>query len=173
MLTKPDASEYATFYGGYISKVPEGDVLGLLAEQEGRLRRLPSSCTPDQEVHRYAPEKWSVREVVGHLLDGERIFGYRAFRIGRGDQTPLPGFDEGLYVANSDYHSRPLASLADELAAIRATNLTLFRHLPDEAWPRIGTANGQPVSVRALAFIMAGHTNHHFGILVERYGVNA
>ncbi len=173
MLARPEPSEYATFYAGYISKVPEGDVLALMSDQESRLRRLPNSCTPEQELHRYAPEKWSVRELVGHLIDGERIFGYRAFRIGRGDETPLAGFDENQYIAASDYHSRPLASLADELAAVRATNLTLFRHLPPAAWTRVGTANTHPVSVRALAFILVGHTNHHLAILAERYGVNA
>jgi hypothetical protein len=173
MVERPEASEYATFYAGYISKVPEGDVLEMLGDQESLFRRLPNSCSPDREVYRYADGKWSVREVVGHLIDAERVFGHRAFRIGRGDETPLPGFDEQKYIAGSDYHARPLASLADELAAVRATNLTLFRHLPPAAWTRVGTANTHPVSVRALAFILAGHTNHHLGFLGERYGVNA
>lgn len=174
MLERPQPSEYLAYYATYITKVPDdGDVLELLGAQEAEIRRLAAACSADQEEHRYAPGKWSVREVMGHLIDAERIFGHRAFRIGRGDETPLPGFDENRYIADSDYHSRPLASLVDELGLAREANLALFRNLPQEAWQRIGTANGHPVSVRALAFILAGHTNHHLAILGERYGVAA
>ncbi len=173
MVERPETSEYATFYAGYISKVPDGDVLQLLTEQESEVRRLAGACSAEQEEHRYAPGKWSVREVMGHLIDAERIFGQRAFRIGRGDETPLPGFDENQYIVASNYHELPLATLVDELGLVRKANLALFRNLPPEAWQRVGTANGHPVSVRALAFIMAGHTNHHLGILRERYGVSS
>lgn len=174
MIERPGESEYASFYAGYIAKIAkiaDVDVLDLLGRQSEHLRALASAATPEQQEHRYAPGKWSVREVFGHLIDGERVFGYRAFRIGRGDQTPLPGFDEKDYVAASGYHHRDLASLADEFALVRAANLAVFQRFSEEDWPRIGTANGYPISVRALAFIMAGHVEHHVAIFGERYGL--
>ena len=173
MIERPGESEYASFYAGYIAKVADVDVLELLERQSGHLRGLASAASPEQQEFRYAPGKWSVREVFGHLIDGERVFGYRAFRIGRGDQTPLPGFDENDYVAASGYHQRDLASLVDEFALVRAANLAVFQGLSEEDWPRIGTANNYPISVRALAFIMAGHVEHHVAILRERYGLPA
>jgi hypothetical protein len=170
MIGKPGESEYAPFYAGYIAKIADDvDVLELLERQSGQLRDLASAASPGQQEFRYAPGKWSVREVFGHLIDGERVFGYRAFRIGRGDQTPLPGFDENQYVAASGYHQRDLASLADEFALVRAANLAVLRSLSGEDWRRAGTANGHPVSVRALAYIMAGHVEHHVALLGERY----
>ena len=171
MIEKPNESEYAPFYAGYIAKIPAADVLEILESQSSQLRDLAAAASPEQQVFRYAPDKWSVREVFGHLIDGERVFGYRAFRIGRGDQTPLPGFEENHYVAASGYHQRELSSLADEFALVRTANLPVLRALSDEEWRNTGTANGHPISVRALAFIMAGHVSHHLGILSERYGV--
>jgi len=171
MIEKPSESEYAPFYAGYIARIPAEDVLEILGRQSTELRELADAASPDQEVFRYAPGKWSVREVFGHLIDGERIFGHRVFRIGRGDQTPLPGFDENHYVAASGYHDRDLASLAEEFALVRAANLAVLHSLSGEDWSRLGTANNYPVSVRALAFIMAGHVNHHLAILGERYGL--
>jgi DinB superfamily len=171
MIERPGESEYAPFYAGYVAKIAAVDVLDVLERQSEQLRELASVASPEQQVFRYAPGKWSVREVVGHLIDGERVFGYRAFRIGRGDQTPLPGFDENQFVAASDYDRRDLASLTDEFALVRAANLAVFRGLSEADSRRIGTANGQPISVRALAFIMAGHVEHHLAILGERYGL--
>ncbi|HEY9420277.1 MAG TPA: DinB family protein [Thermoanaerobaculia bacterium] len=171
MIEKPSESEYAPFYAGYIAKVPAAGVLEILERQSSELRQLAAATTPEREVFRYAPGKWSVREVLGHLIDGERIFGYRAFRIGRGDRTPLPGFDENEYVAASGYNNRDLASLVDEFALVRGGNLAVLHAFSEEDWRRLGTANGQPVSVRALAFIMAGHVNHHLALLSERYGL--
>lgn len=171
MMERPGESEYAPFYAGYIAKIADVDVLDLLESQSGRLHALASAASPEQQQFRYAPGKWSVREVVGHLIDGERVFGYRAFCIGRGDQTPLPSFDENEYVAASEYHERDLTVLAHEFALVRAANLMVFRGLSKKERRRIGTANGYPVSVRALAFIMAGHVEHHVGLLGERYGL--
>ena len=171
MIEKPSESEYAPFYAGYIARIPAEDVLEILGRQTAELRELAAAASPDQEVYRYAPGKWSVREVFGHLIDGERVFGHRAFRFGRGDQTPLPGFEENQYVAASGYHDRDLSSLVEEFALVRAGNLAIFRSLAGDAWSRFGTANNYAVSVRALAFIMAGHVNHHLAILSERYGV--
>ena len=173
MIEKPSESEYAPFYAGYIARIPAVDVLEILESQSSELRGLASAASPELEVYRYAPGKWSVREVFGHLIDGERVFGYRAFRIGRGDQTPLPGFDENEYVAASGYHHRDLTSLTEEFALVRAANLAVFHSLAGDGWRRLGTANGHPVSVRALAFIMAGHVSHHLALLGERYGLEA
>jgi hypothetical protein len=171
MTQRPTADEYAPFYAGYIGKVTEDDVLPVLAEQPAILRRLAAAVPPERETYRYAPGKWSVREVAGHLGDVERVFGYRAWRISRGDTTPLSGFDENRYVEASNYGERPLAELVEELATLRQANLALLRSLPPEAWPRLGTANNNPISVRALAYIMAGHVRHHLDVLRERYGV--
>lgn len=164
-------TEYAPFYETYVSKVPEAEVLPVLEAQVAQVRRLAAAVAPERERFRYAPGKWSVREVFGHLADSERLFGYRALCIGRGDRAPLPGFDQVRYLAEAGFDEVPLAELAAELAALRETNVTLLRRMDEAAWARIGTANGTPVSVRALAFIMAGHLRHHAGILRERYAV--
>lgn len=171
MIDKPGASEYAPFYAGYIAKVPAGDVVEILDRQKDQIRRLSAATSSEQATFRYAAGKWSVREVLGHMTDAERVFGYRAFRIARGDETPLEGFDENEYVANSTFHERSLASLIDELVLVRDANLAIFRGLSPEEWKRTGTANGSPVSVRALAFILAGHLHHHLSLLRDRYGL--
>jgi hypothetical protein len=170
-MNRPAATEYAPFYAGYVGLVPEADVLSVLEEQKDAFRRLAGTVTPDRERYRYAPDKWSIREVAGHLVDGERVFGYRAFAISRGEQAPLPSFDENVYVSASGNDSVPLPDLVAELVAVRDANLAFLRRLSDEPWGLVGTASGKPVSVRALAFIMAGHPRHHLGILRERYGV--
>jgi hypothetical protein len=174
MIEMPGPSEYAPFYAGYISAIAalgDGDILATLERQTSEVRQLAASIPAERETFRYGEDKWSVREVFGHLIDGERVFSYRTLRFSRGDQTPLPGFEENDYVAASHFDSRPLSSLVDELVLLRQANLALFRGLAPEDWPRTGTANGHPVSVRALAFIMAGHVQHHFNILRDRYGL--
>ncbi len=171
MPSLPAATEYAPFYAGYVDRVADGDILETLATQPTEVRRFAASVPAEREGHRYAPGKWSVREVLGHLGDGERVFGYRALRFARGDETPVPGFDENVYIARSGYDGWPLAELVAAWAAQRESNLAVFRHLDDDAWLRMGTANGQPVSVRALAYLLAGHVAHHLTILRERYEV--
>jgi hypothetical protein len=171
MMSRPDPKEYAPFYAGYIARVPEGSILEILERQPGEVRRALAAVASERETYRYAPEKWSIRELLGHIGDAERIFGYRALRIGRGDQTPLAGFDEKPYVAASGADTRPLADLLEEFAAVRAANLIVLRHLPEAAWLNMGTANNNPVSVRAVAYTMAGHVLHHMAVLRERYGV--
>jgi len=153
--------------------VTEADVLAVLETQAAEVHRLAAAVPAKSETLRYAPGKWSIREVVGHVADAERVFGYRAFCISRGEQTPLPGFDEGRYVAESGFDERTLAELVREFTAVREANLAVLRRLEGRAWERIGNANGSPVSVRALAFIMAGHVRHHCGILRSRYGIQA
>ena len=171
MIERPDETEYSTFYKGYVSLVPETDILAALTDQPGELRRLAAPLYGDRETYCYAPGKWTVRQVFSHIIDAERVFGYRAFSIGRGEKQPLPGFEENDYVASSDAANRNLADLVDEFALVRESNLVALRRLDDARWKQLGTASGWPVSVRALAFIMAGHARHHIGVLHSRYGV--
>jgi transposase len=171
MIARPAPSEYAPFYAGYVERVPEGDLLAQLARQLDETRALLGGLPPSRAVHRYAAGKWSVAEVVGHVTDAERIFAYRALRIARGDATPLASFDENAYVPAGSFDRRTLPDLLEELAAVRHATLTLMRGLPAEAWARSGVASGRPVSVGALAYIIAGHELHHVAILRERYGI--
>lgn len=168
-IPRPDATEYAPFYGTYIGKVPEGDLLQLLEEQRRATQALLAGIPEARALHRYAPGKWSVKEVVGHLMDSERVFCYRALRFARGDQTPLSGFDENVYVPAGKFDPRPVAELAAELDAVRRATIALFRGFDAAALARRGPANGKEVSVRALAYIIAGHERHHVGIVRERY----
>ncbi len=170
-VTPPDATEYNPFYQPYVALVTEPDVLDVLERQAAELPALAAAVAPDRERFRYGEGKWSVRQVVGHLIDSERVFGYRAFCIARGDRASFPGFDEGEYVTASQYDDTSLADLAVEFEAVREANLAFLRRLRPAAWATIGTANGKPVSVRALAWIMAGHVRHHQRVLAERYGV--
>jgi uncharacterized damage-inducible protein DinB len=167
----PDPAEHAPYYGKYIALVPDGDIVGLLRSQIDSTTDLLRGVPGDREQYRYAEGKWSVREVIGHLSDAERIFTYRALRFARADRTPLHGFDENAYAATATYHERRLSSVAEEFAAVRAASVAFFDALTDEEWQRRGPANAQEVSVRALAWIIAGHERHHVGLLRERYGV--
>lgn len=168
---RPADSEYAPFYAGYVSLVPEEDVLPALERQVDEVRALCSAVPKDRERLRYAAGKWSVREVIGHLIDGERVFGHRAFCISRGEQAPLPPFDEGAYVRESGYEAVALDDLVRELVAVRGANLAALRRLSAGAWARRGTVSGKTASVRALAYVMVGHVRHHAAVLRERYGV--
>ena len=171
MTSRPADTEYAPPFSRYVSRVTEDDVLSLLESQAAQLSQLTSHITADREKFRYAPEKWSIREVIGHLIDSERVFGYRAFCISRGERVPLPAFDENEYIKQSHYDDRPLADQTVEFVAVRKSNVLFLRSLDDAAWEAVGTANNKRISVRALAYIMAGHVRHHFAVLGERYGV--
>ena len=168
---RPADTEYAPFYAGYVRLVPEDDALWALERQLDDLRALSAAVPRDRETHRYAPGKWSVRQVIGHVTDGERVFGYRAFCISRGEAAPLPAFDENAYVERSSYESVPLGELVDELVDVRRANLAALRRLAAGDWARVGTASGKPVSVRALGYVMVGHPRHHVAVLREKYGV--
>lgn len=172
-LTRPQASEYDPHFEPYVSKVPEEQVIPVLAAQRAELRQLVSGLAEERGDYRYAPGKWSIREVLGHLVDSDRLFGYRALCIARGDAQPLPGFDEDAYVAGAAFGAVPLAKLVREFRVVRKGNVLLLKQLSREAWGRTGTANKRPQSVRAIAYIMAGHVRHHLMILRERYGVGA
>jgi hypothetical protein len=169
---RPADSEYAPFYAGYVALVPETDIVRALEAQRQEIERLAGSVSLERERHRYADGKWTIREVIGHLVDGERVFGHRAFCISRGEQAPLPPFDENLYVRESGYDAVPLGELARELVSVRGANLAALARLNQAAWERRGTVSGRPVSVRALAYVMVGHVRHHAAVLRERYGVS-
>jgi hypothetical protein len=171
MIDRPLDGEHDPYYSKYISLVTEDDVLAVLERQSADIRQLAARLTPEQENHRYAPGKWSVRQVIGHMTDAERVFGYRAFRISRADETPLSGFDENIFVERSPYAGVSAKALAEEFALVRAGNLAFFRQLDMSRWPLKGTANNSPISVRALAYIMVGHVRHHLNGLRNNYGV--
>jgi len=166
---KPEESEYLPYYGRYIALVSAGDVVSTLEAQMRDSQALLAGISPAVSTYRYAPGKWSVNELLGHVIDTERIFAGRALRFARGDSSPLPGFEQDDYVRNASFNSYPLAELAAELDAVRRSTLFLFRHLSEEAWMRRGMASGAEVSVRALAYITAGHELHHREILRTRY----
>jgi uncharacterized damage-inducible protein DinB len=168
-MKRPEAAEYAEYYANYISKVPGSDVLGVLESQRLQMLQLFTGRSERDGSFRYAPGKWSVKEVLGHITDTERIFTYRALRIGRGDQTPLPGFEQDDYVKNGAFAERTLAELAEEFGAVRGASITLFRSFNEETWSRRGMASEKEVTARALAFMTAGHQIHHRVILEERY----
>ncbi|HSV32771.1 MAG TPA: DinB family protein [Pyrinomonadaceae bacterium] len=168
-MNRPLDSEYAPYYRGYIAQVAEEEILPVLRSQIDALDLLLDQVTPERETYRYAEGKWSIREVVGHLIDGERVFGYRALCIARGENKNLPGFDEKEYMLSAPYNRVDLEDLMSEFRLVRLSNIAMLRNLDEEAWSRMGTANDAPVSVRALAFIMGGHIRHHMGVLSERY----
>jgi len=167
--TKPEAGEYVPYYDRYISLVPAGDILEVLRGEGEKALALWRSVPESEAGFRYAPDKWSLRQVAGHVIDAERIFSYRALTFARNDQTPLPGFDENPYVENAAFDDVPFADLAAEFEHVRHATLLLFQHLAPEAWTRRGTASNNPVSVRALAYLIAGHELHHRAILRDRY----
>jgi uncharacterized damage-inducible protein DinB len=169
---RPAESEYAPFYAGYVARVSEDDILGVLSAQKDVIQELARTLPAAKASYRYADGKWSVRQLLGHIVDGERIFGLRAFCFSRGEKAALPGFDENDYVAAFAADSVPATELAADFAAVRDANLTFLRRLGEADWARVGTASGKPVSVRALAWIMAGHPRHHLAVLRERYGVS-
>ncbi len=168
---RPAPAEFAPYYGPYVEAVPDGDITRTLAQQgEVFLARL-KTVNEDRAAFAYAQGKWTVKEVIGHITDTERIFTYRILRIARGDATPLAAFDENAYAAECGANARPLDSLLGEFAAVRGATLALLRWLPEAAWARRGTASGKEISVRGLAWISAGHAMHHERILTERYGI--
>jgi hypothetical protein len=161
--------EYAQYFERYIVRVPPGDLVVILEKQFDDTVRLLKSLPPDRADFRYAPGKWSLREMIGHLADTERIMCYRALRIARGDATPLSPFDENAYVPGSGHSLRTMESLIEELQSVRRATLTLFASFSREAWLQAGTASGNRVTVRALGCIIAGHELHHREIIKTRY----
>ena len=169
MVARPAAGEYAPFYAGYISAVPEGDLLQLLASQRDDTVRLLGTVDDTKAKHRYAEGKWSIAEVLSHVTDAERVFTYRALTFARADPTPLPSFDENAWAATSNAGRRPMGRLLAEYQAVREATIQLFGSFSDEEFARAGVASKNSVSVRALAYIVVGHERHHLRILRERY----
>lgn len=166
---RPGPDEYAPFYAGYLAQVPDGDVVEALIGGVEIAAALLHDVDEQTALGAYAPGKWTLKEVVQHCTDAERVFAYRALRFGRGDTTDLPGWDENAYAPASGANARTMESLVDELESVRESTVTLFEGLPPDAWTLQGTANGKGVSVRALAWICAGHLLHHLEIVQDRY----
>jgi hypothetical protein len=169
-MKRPDQSEFAPFYAGYIGKVPDSGPGPLMKEQIEQLEKL-RALPEDKANHAYAPDKWTVKELIGHLSDAERVFSYRLTRIARGDKTPLSGFDENAWAKTAPHGKRKMADVIDEMIAVRRSTLALMDSLDDSMISNVGLANNNSVSARAICWIMAGHTKHHLDILAERYGV--
>jgi hypothetical protein len=167
-MNKPEQDEYAEYYGKYISLV-DGDVLPMLDAQPAELRVMFGDLPEGKGTYAYADGKWTLKEVLSHLIDGERFFAYRMLQISRGDKTPIEGFEQDDYIENSNANNRSFAELLDEFDLQRRSNVLFVRNLSDEATKRLGTASGYTVSVRALVYIMAGHVLHHVNILKDRY----
>ncbi len=168
-IARPEPGEYAPYYDRYISLVAGTDILATLDAQRRQTMLLLSGRDESEGNFRYAPDKWSAKEVLGHVCDTERIFAYRALRIARADQTPMAGFEQDDYVRNGPFARAPLAEMIEDYIAVRRATLTLLRNLEEAAWVRRGVANKNEVSVRALAYIIAGHEVHHRRILEEKY----
>jgi hypothetical protein len=171
-MTRPTASDYAPPHASYVALVAdEEEILTAMERQSSETQKLLSSLDEARGSYRYAPEKWSVKEVLGHVADSERILGYRALAVARGEAHPLPGYDENEYVRNASFESWKLGDLAEVYALARRANIVFFKNLQAEAWERRGTANGYPVSVRGLAYVIVGHERHHLKVLREKYNV--
>ena len=167
--TRPTSTEHAPEFSEYVTLVPEGDIIETLEQQIESSLSLLRTISPDKANFRYTPDKWSVKQLLGHMIDAERIISYRALCFARNDQTPLPGYEQNDYVRNADFDSRNLAEMAEEFATVRRATIQLFRPLNETEWLRHGKANENDVSVRALAYIIAGHELHHMGVLRSRY----
>lgn len=168
----PQADEYAPFYAGYVGRVAGSDLAATLSRQVPRFQSVMGSLSDSEAMSRYAPGKWSIKEVVGHLSDAERVFAYRVLRLSRGDTTPLPGFDEDLYVESAGFDRRTMDDLMQEWSKVRSATLALVDSIDSGAWERRLVASGSEVSLRALVYVIAGHVDHHEQVLRERYGLD-
>ncbi len=166
---RPQASEYAPYYEKYVAMVPDGEIVETLEAQLSETKLLLARLSEKEAEFRYAERKWSVKEVLGHMSDQERVFAYRLLRIARGDRTPLAGFDQDDYVKTGNFAARPLAELLEEFTVVRRATIALVRSLDEAAWLRRGVANQKEISVRAQVFLIAGHERHHRVVLQERY----
>lgn len=166
---RPTTDEYPSFFAGYVAQVPDGDVVEALIGSAEITAALLHDVSDEVAGHAYAEGKWTLKEVLLHCADAERIFAYRALRMARGDETPLPGWDENEYAPMSGANARTLDSILDEFESVRDATVTLFQGLPEAAWSRAGTANGRSLTVRAIAWIAAGHLLHHLAVMQEKY----
>ena len=171
-MTRPTPTDYAPPHASYVDLVDEDDILSAMEEQSSATQKLLSSLDEARASYRYAEDKWSVKQLIGHIVDAERIIAYRALCVARGDTQSLPGFDENAYVQNASFDEWKLGDLAEQYALVRRSNIVFFKNLQDEAWDRRGTANNYPVSVRGLAYVIVGHERHHLKVLREKYKVS-
>ena len=172
MTGVPDSSEFAPAFARYVARVINvADPLRELTSQRAQLVARLSKLTEEQGSFRYAPDKWSVKELINHLSDAERVFAYRMLRIGRGDRTPLPGFEENDYASAAQSDRRQFSDVLAEWSVVRAATIALASSLPETGWANVGTSNDSPMSTRALLYIILGHTEHHLAVLNDRYGV--
>jgi hypothetical protein len=169
MNSRPQANEYASYYEKYVSLVPDGDILEILNEQITATQKIFGEISEEKSKFRYAEGKWSVRELLGHIIDTERVFAYRALRFSRNDKTALPGFEQDDFVPNSNHHNVLLKDLLEEFVFVRKSNIKLFSTFTKEMWSRIGTASENKMSVLALAYNLAGHVIHHSKVVKEKY----
>ncbi len=169
MIGRPEPNEAADYYSTYINRVSDGNIIEAIETQLEETLSLLAVVSEEQSLHRYAPEKWSIRELLSHVNDTERVFLFRALWFGRGFQDPLPSFDQNIGVAGAGANQVSWTSHLDEFKAIRLATLAFFRNLPADAWLRSGVASDSPVTVRALAYIIAGHVAHHSAVVRERY----
>ena len=170
-MNRPETTEYDAYYEGYVSLVADEDIIAALEKQPSELKDLFANVSEDRGTFAYEKGKWTLKEMLSHLIDGERIFAYRVLRISRGDETPIEGFEQDGYIENSHANDRCFVDLLDEFELQRRSSLHLFKNLSDEDARRFGIANEVRISVRALVYIMAGHVRHHIAILKERYGI--
>lgn len=168
-MQRPNQDEYAPYYHQYIKDVSQIDIIEYLAQQLDEAVKLFSGISESKSSFRYAEDKWSIKEVLGHIMDAERIFAYRALCISRNDKNNLPGFDENDFIRNSNYSALLTKDILEEFAALRQSNLKMFKNFSEEMWTRKGMANKNQVTVRAIAYILAGHALHHLNVLRERY----
>lgn len=168
-MNRPKPQEYAEYYNQYISKVPEGNILEILENQIELTKKLFSNINEEKSLFRYEENKWSIRELLGHVIDTERIFAYRILRFSRNDKTNLPSFEQNNYVPNSNHNNITLCKLLEEFYAVRKSNLLLFKSFSEEMWNRTGIANNNPATVNAFVYILAGHFIHHINIIEQKY----
>ena len=168
-MKRPENTEYSDWYAGYVGSVQETDIISALEKQADDVKDFFAEISEEKGLYRYAEDKWTIKELLGHINDGERVFAYRALRFSRNDETALAGFDENPYVANSNFNERTLTDLVEEFVLLRQANMFIFRNLKESDWDNSGIASDAKVTLRALAYIMAGHIRHHLKILKERY----
>jgi hypothetical protein len=169
--TRPESSEYTPYHAVYVDKVPDGDILAILRTNGKDLDAMLARVVEERGGYRYAEGKWSIREIIGHIIDGERVLGYRALRAARNDSTPLEGYDAEAYIGPARSEDRSFVDLRTELRAVRESTHWFFASLPREAWDRVGVTGGRAISVRALAYVIVGHAIHHMRALADRYAV--
>lgn len=168
-MIRPHPQEYPSYFRRYISLVPDGVILDILADQAEQSLAMLNNFSEEVGTYRYAPEKWSIKQVIGHIMDTERVFNYRALCFARDDQTRLPSFDQDLFSAAANYHDRSLLNIIDEYSVVRDHTIALFRSFDDRTWQKTGTASDYQLSIRSIAFIIAGHEIHHHNIIKDRY----